>query len=192
MTQLAPPPRTVRRRVERVLLRLTTVVAFGGGLLLSAIALTTTYSILGRAISRNLPDFVLLEWWRPIRGDFELVEMGTAIAIFSCLPYTQMMRGHVLVGFLTSSLGAHGKAALAVPANLLLSVIVVLITWRMTVATREFMTADFTQTTMLLGIPIWWGYVPATLCMVLFSVVSLFTVWRSLDEALGEGEPTPA
>lgn len=177
------------KRVERVLMRVTTVVAMLGGMALIGIALTTVYSILGRVVARYLAEVPLLAWWRPVRGDFELVQLGTAFAIFAFLPYTHMVRGNVLVDFFTAKLHGRGKAALAVPSNLLLTAIVGLFTWRMIVATIEFKTATFTQTSMLLSIPVWWGYVPASLFMMLYTLVALFSVWRSTGEALGAGEP---
>jgi TRAP-type C4-dicarboxylate transport system permease small subunit len=62
-------------------------------------------------------------------------------------------------------------------------------TWRMAINTYHLYTATFPQTTMILRIPLWWGYAAATLFMALLAIVCLFTVWRSLAEALGKGEP---
>lgn len=186
------PGPTFRRRVERGLTAVTSGFATLGGVALVVIALITVYSIIGRAFVRGIPDFALLSWWRPVRGDFELVELGTAIAIFSFLPYTQLVRGNVLVDFFTAKSSARAKAGFAILANLLLFAIVGLITWRMVVHLFAQQSARYVQTTMLLGIPIWWGYVPAVLAMLLLCVVTAFTVWRSVDEALGEGEPVPA
>src|SRR5699024_5439053 len=126
------------------------------------------YSIIGRALPNDLP---LLGWWRSVRGNFELVEMATAIGIFSFLPYTQIKRGNVLVDFFTMNASARVKAGLAVFANLLFSVITVLFTWRMIVGISGVMTAKFTQTTMLLRIPIWYGQLPATIFMAFLSLV---------------------
>lgn len=154
-----------------------------GGLLLIAVAASTVYSILARAV----PDLPLLGNWRPIRGNFELVEMATAVAIFAFLPYTQMRRGHVRVDFFTNQVGPRTKAALAVVADALLSAIALLFAWRMSIATVELYTAPYTQTTMLLGLPLWWGYLPSSVFMILFSLTALASLWRSLAEVLGEG-----
>lgn len=173
------------RRTEAVLLSVTRTVALLGGVALMLMAAATVYSILGRA----LPNVPGLAWWSPIRGNFELVELGTAFAIFAFLPYTHLVRGNVLVDFFTTRAHPRTKAALAVPANALLTVVVALFTWRMTLATIDLQTASFTQTTMLLGVPLFWGYLPATAFMVLLLVVAAFTTWRSLVEARHEGEP---
>ena len=43
----------------------------------------------------------------PVNGDFELVSMGAAIAVFTFLPYTQARRGNILVDTFTSWLPAR-------------------------------------------------------------------------------------
>lgn len=167
------------RRSETVLLAIARALACFGGLVLLALAAVTVYSIVGRA----LPDLAGLAWWRPLRGDFELVEMGTAVAIFAFLPYAHLVRAHVVVDLVTASANARVKARLAVPGHLLLTAIAGVMTWRMAVATESFLTATYTQTTMLLGMPLWWGYLPATLCMGFLTVSAAFSVWESVDEA---------
>lgn len=168
------------RRSEAILLRAAQGLAIAGGLLLVALALTTVYSIVGRALA-SLPG---LAWWRPVRGDFELVEMGTAVALFAFLPYAQITRANVLVDVFTARLPARAQAALAVPAHLLLFGLASLVTWRMAIGTTALMSAPFPQTTMLRGLPLWWGYLPSTLCMAILTLVAAFTVWRSVEEAL--------
>ena len=179
-------PATIRLRVEAYLTAVASALAVIGGIVLILMALVTVYSIIGRALPPGLP---LLGWWESVRGNFELVELGTAIALFAFLPYTHLKRGNVLVDFFTMRASPRVKAAFAVLANLLFSAIAVLITWRMIVGTEEILTASYTQTTMLLRIPIWYGYLPSTVFMVLLSLVALYSVWRSAEEALGGGEP---
>ena len=180
------PEPGLRQKVEPVLTAIAAALAVFGGIVLIGMALTTVYSIIGRALP---PDVPLLDWWVPVRGNFELVEMATGIAIFAFLPYTHMRRGNVLVDFFTMNAPPRMKAGLAIFANLLFSAIVLLFTWRMTVETQDIMTASFTQTTMLLRIPIWYGYLPSTLFMGFLSLVVLFSLWRSIDETFGSGEP---
>ena len=171
--------------MEAWLLRASAAAATLGGIALVTISAITVYSVVGRA----LPDWPSLAWWRPVRGDFELVEMGTAIAIFSFLPYAQLTRANVLVDVFTSGASPRAKSAMAVPANLLLTGIAALFSWRMAVATEALMTSTYTQTTMMLRMPTWWGYLPATALMAFLTLVSAFTTWRALDETLHGGEP---
>lgn len=174
-------------RAERGLLWATQGLAVAGGIVLIVLAAVTVYSIVGR----TLPDLPGLAWWRPLRGDFELVELGTALAIFAFLPYAHLTRANVVVDLLTARASARTKALLAVPANLLLTVLSGLLTWKMTEATLGLLTASYRQTTMLLRVPLGWAYLPATVCMAFLTVVAAFTAWRSIREARAVNEARP-
>jgi TRAP-type C4-dicarboxylate transport system permease small subunit len=45
------------------------------------------------------------------------------------------------------------------------------------------------ETTWILGVPMKWGYLAAFIASVLLAIVCAYTVWRSVTEALGSGEP---
>lgn len=180
-----PGHNPLRLRVERVLAFIATIFAVIGGVALILMSLITVYSIIGRALPADLP---LLGWWRSVRGNFELVEFATAIAIFSFLPYTHIKRGNVLVDFFTMNISRRAKAGFAIFANLLYTVIALIFAWRMVVSAEAMLTASFTQTSMLLRIPIWYAYLPSTIFMCFLAVVGAYSVWRSVDEALGAGE----
>ena len=157
------------------------------------LALITVYSIVGRSLIRTeLGSSFLLSWWRPVRGDFELIELGTAVAIASFFPYCQMVRGNVVVDFFTYRAHPRAKAVMAVFANLLFAALSLLITWRMTVGSEEFFSAPFKQSSMILKIPLWQGMMVVTAFMAFLSAVCVFTLYRSAREALGSGEPEPA
>ena len=67
---------SAEKRVERLVNRLAKLLAFFGGAVLTALAFMTVLSTVGRA-------FVGMQiGLGPIPGDFELVEAGTAVAIF--------------------------------------------------------------------------------------------------------------
>jgi hypothetical protein len=52
---------------------------------------------------------VLRRWLfsQPIPGDFELAQIGTAVAVFAFLPYCQVVRGNIVVDTFTSGLPAR-------------------------------------------------------------------------------------
>ena len=70
----------------RVLTRLARIFVIIGGICLTAAGLLTVVSVMGRYFINS-----------PIPGDFELVEMACAVAVFSFLPYCQLRKGNVLV-----------------------------------------------------------------------------------------------
>jgi TRAP-type C4-dicarboxylate transport system permease small subunit len=125
--------------------RLSVALAYGGGGVIAAIAVLSAASIGGR---------ILLG--RPILGDFELVEMGSAVAGSLFLPYCQATRGHVIVDFFTQRAGPRTLAGLDRTGALLMAATFLLVAWRTGVGCLDI--ARSGETTMLMRIPIWVGY----------------------------------
>jgi TRAP-type C4-dicarboxylate transport system permease small subunit len=119
----------------------------------------------------------------PIPGDFELVEVGMAVAIFSFLPYCQIVRGNVIVDLFTAKASPRTQALLDAAGNLIYTGIAALLTWRGALGGLEV--RGYGETTMVLRVPVWLGYVPAVLCLAFLTLVCAYTVWRSLREARG-------
>jgi TRAP-type C4-dicarboxylate transport system permease small subunit len=165
-------------RLGRVLYRTATGVALLGGLVLFALTLLTVISVIGRAV-----------FSAPIPGDFELVELGMAVAIFSFLPYCQIVRGNVIVDLFTSKASARTKALLDGVGNLLFTAIAALLTWRVAIGGLEI--RSYHETTMVLQVPVWWGYVPAVAFLAFLTVVCVYTVWRSALEYRGHPVEAP-
>lgn len=158
---------------------LARLLAIAGGLVLVALVVLTVLSVSGRA----LLDFGL----GPVPGDFELVEAGSAFAVFSFLAWAQFRRGHVTVDLFVQRLGPRGLAALAMAANILMSVAAVVIAWRLGLGLQD--KKLYGETTFILQIPVWWSYAASLVGAWAFALVSLYTVWRSFNEAVGGGEP---
>jgi hypothetical protein len=160
-------------------------LAVFGGLVLTAVMLVAVISILGRWAGRSgWPAFAGLG---PIPGDFEIVSMGVGFAVFSFLAWCQFNRGHVTVDIFVSRLGPRWYAGLATVTNLMLTAVAVLLAWQTGLGMSDKM--RFGETTTILRLPVWWGYAGGLLGLWSFALVSAYTVWRSLNEALGSGEP---
>jgi TRAP-type C4-dicarboxylate transport system permease small subunit len=166
-------------RVGRVLYRAATGVAVLGGLVLFALTLLSVISIVGR-----------VAFSAPIPGDFELVELGMAVAIFSFLPYCQIVGGNVIVDLFTSRASPRTRALLDGLGNILYTAIAALLTWRVALGGVEI--RSYHETTMVLQVPVWWGYVPAVIFLALLTVVCAYTVWRSAEEYRGAPTGAPA
>jgi TRAP-type C4-dicarboxylate transport system permease small subunit len=156
----------------RALHRIATGVALTGGLVLFALTLLTVVSVVGRALFNA-----------PIPGDFELVELGMAVAIFAFLPYCQIVRGNVIVDLFTSKASGRTRALLDGIGNLLYTAIAALLTWRVALGGLEI--RSYNETTMVLQVPVWWGYVPAVAFLAFLTIVCAYTVWRSALEHRG-------
>jgi TRAP-type C4-dicarboxylate transport system permease small subunit len=156
--------------VERSLRLVALWCAYLGGAVISAVALMSVTSIVGRtAIGRT------------IAGDFELVEIGIAIAASMFLPHCQASRGHIVVDFFTLKAGTRTIARLDRLGHLLMAVMLLVIGWRTGVAALDLWATG--QTSMLRGFPLWLGYaatVPGVLIAGLLAFVQalLPRVWE--------------
>jgi TRAP-type C4-dicarboxylate transport system permease small subunit len=157
-------------KIGRALQRLCRGFALFGGLVLVLIMLLSVASIIGRG-------FFLM----PIQGDFELVQIGCAVAVFAFMPWCELRGGHIVVDFFTTNSSPALRGRLDAVSHALLGLLAALIAWRLVFGALDLY--DYEDTTMVLRIPSWLGYVPATLSAALLSVVSFYTAWRSLDEA---------
>ncbi len=159
-------------RFGRVLERVAQGFALAGGVMLLAVTALTVTSVVGRSVFN-----------RPVLGDFELVEIGVAVAVFAFLPYCQLCRGNVVVDFFAQRAGARARARAWADAahSLIYALIAALFAWRLALGGVEL--RAWGETSMILGVPIWWGFVPMAASMAVLAVVCLSTLLRSLGEA---------
>jgi len=181
--------RRLEKSTGRLLHAVTRWLAYFGGFVLSAIAILTVVSIIGRAFT----GFGL----GPIKGDFELVEIGSAVAIFSFLPWCQLNRGHVTVDILARTFPQRIQRLLELIGNIAIAMIAFVICWRLflgmgervtwfTQETRDMLGFGYkpfsVEETFILGMPTWYGYALGLIGAVLFTIVSFYTIWRSINE----------
>ena len=175
-------------RVGQGLEKMSRWLAYAGGSVLVTIALITVVSIIGRAL---IP-FGL----KPIKGDFELVEMGCAMAIFAFLPWAQFRRGHVTVDIFIQSLPKRVQAFLGLVGDLLLTLAAFVILWRLWLGFGEKFPYGsdalraalgfgskpfFVETSYELELPVWIPYAASLVGALMFFVVSVYSVWRALN-----------
>ena len=176
------------RRAGRVIDMIARLFAYIGGFILVAMALVTVVSIVGRA----LLSFGL----SPVRGDYELVANGCALAVFCFLPYCQLKRGHVTVDIVTSMFPPRAQAIFGLIGDLLITLAAIIMMRQLwfgfgekfpygSDALRDTLGMGykpfFAETTYELEIPVWIPYGLALIGAGLFVIVSIYTVWRSLN-----------
>ncbi|MBP0483506.1 TRAP transporter small permease [Sagittula salina] len=114
----------------------------------------------------------------PFPGDFELTEMGTAIAVFAFLPYCQLTGANVSADIFTMRASALKVAAMSTLAALTATAFAGLLIWRMWLGLVDYRT--YTEFTGILQIPIWWAFVPALISLVLLLAAALITLAEAL------------
>ncbi|MGB5081397.1 MAG: TRAP transporter small permease [Burkholderiales bacterium] len=139
-----------------------------GGVVLLGIALMTTWSSIGSVLFK-----------KPLPGDFELVEMLVAVSVFSFLPYCQLTGANVTADIFTSRAGPRTVALLGVFSALVALGFSLLLGWRMSAGLQDY--RQYVETTAILRIPIWYGYVPALASLALLALASFL----SLRDAIG-------
>ena len=161
-------------------------LAIVGGLFLVAITLMVTVSIVGRAL--------IWAGLGPVPGDFELVEAGTGFAVFAFLPWCQLNRGHATVDLFTNYLSPGANRVLDLMWEIVLSLITILIAWRLWVGMLE--KRGYGETTFILQFPIWWGMALCAAATVVGVFVALYMIHvRVMEVARGRsllGESTGA
>jgi len=164
--------------IGRLLEGICGAVAMLGGLLLIAIMLVSSLSVLGRALSLLVAARI-----KGIPGDVELVQLGCAVAVFAFLPICQLKRANVLVGAFTKNLPVRARAGFDLAANLLFLGLTFVLAFQLGIGTREkFANHD---TTMVLRFPEGWAYAVALAFAWLLVITTAYTVARSALEIYG-------
>jgi len=169
--------------VSPVIVWLARGLAFLGGLVLVAITMLTVLSIIGR----SLVPFGLA----PVPGDFELVEAGTGFAVFAFLPWCQLIRGHATVDVFTSFLSDRANRVIDLVSELLMTLVIILIAWRLWAGTLDKL--NYGETTFILQFPLWWAFAACLAAAVVGVVVSCYlAVVRVIEVATGRTIIAPA
>lgn len=155
-------------------------LAIAGGLALIAITALTVASITGRGF--------LWAGLGPVPGTYELVEIGSAFAVFAFLPWCQLQRGHVTVDLFLKPLGRMANLISELVSNLLISGAAAIVFWRLWIGLAD--KKAYGETTYILSIPAWLGYAAAAIGAAFFVAVSIYTVWRSIRELTAAGGDT--
>lgn len=136
------------------------VMAWAAGLMFLTEMVMSSVSVLGRTL-----------FGHGIPGDFELVQMLSAMGIAMCLPYCQLRKGHVFVDFFTLWAPASVKRYLDVMGGVLLAASAFLLAWCIWQGMLDM--REYEETSMVLGLPVWWGYVPVLPAFVLLGMTAL-------------------
>jgi TRAP-type C4-dicarboxylate transport system permease small subunit len=144
---------------------LARVLAVLGGLLMLAVALLSTAS-------------VVLRWatTQPIQGDFEIVSIGGGLAVFLCLPWAQRCGANIMVDSFTTKAPGWFNRALDGLWSLVFGGVCVVLAWRMTLGAQD--TIGSGTVSMVLSLPYGWAMALAAGCFAVTAVVALATAFK--------------
>lgn len=136
--------------------------AIAGGLVLLAVVLVNVVSVVGRIFGQPFP------------GDFELTEMGVAVAAFAFLPYCQLTDANVTADIFTAKASERWVSIFRLTAAVVALLFALLLAWRMYYGMAD--QRAYGYTTAILQIPIWWAFVPILVSLALLALASLITL----------------
>ena len=155
--------------IGRWLFAISRGLAILGGVLLSAMAILASSSIIGRKL-----------FSAPIPGDVELMAIGTGLVVFSFLPWCQITRGNVIVDFIMTKAPTRAKAFCDTLGALLYVVVGAILTWRLIYGGIDMY--KYNEVSITVGFPRWTTFPVSVLMMAFLVVVTIYTVWRSIAE----------
>ena len=146
--------------INKILSATTSLLAISGGSILLLSAIMTLMSVVGRAVFNS-----------PINGDFELVEIASALAIFSFLPWVMLNRGNITIELFTKQASNSSKKILDGIAQIIFAVILAMFAVYAGLGAHDAFI--YNEQSQILGIPIWLGMSYGALCFALTTLVCL-------------------
>ncbi|KAF0164236.1 MAG: hypothetical protein FD157_2190 [Rhodocyclaceae bacterium] len=147
------------------LLAVSRALAYLGGTIMILLIAMSLISIVGRKL-----------FSMPIPGDLEIMQMGAAVAAAMFFPWCQMNDAHVRVDFFTTGLPARVRAALDCIAALLLGAVMLLLSWRTTVAALASKQSG--DSSVMLGLPQWIAEALIVPSLIVFALTGLYIARR--------------
>jgi TRAP-type C4-dicarboxylate transport system permease small subunit len=150
--------------------RLSGTIAVIGGIVSLCMALLVVVSVIGRRFYNS-----------PVNGDFEIVQIASAIAVFTFLPYCQVRRSNIVVDTFTTWLPARTNSLIDAFWDLVYAGMMGLMTTCLVVGTLEHYRTG--QTTMLLQLLVWPAIAVCTVLSALLTLVALVTAVQLIRES---------
>ncbi|MEM6940691.1 MAG: TRAP transporter small permease [Pseudomonadota bacterium] len=182
-----------------LLARLTALV---GGIVLIALIVLTTVSILGRTLAtllnsatveriaagaaQSLRDLGIGE----INGSYELLEAGVAFAIFSFLPLAQFYGAHATVDVFTSFLPRRANRWIAAFWEVVLCAVILLLIAQLYGGMERYIRNG--QTTLFLQFPVWWAFALSFAAGVIACITAIYCAVVRVLEALRDTNILPS
>lgn len=145
--------------------RIAHALAIAGGMLMLATAIMVTASVVGRWLFRS-----------GVKGDFEMVQIATALAVFAFLPLCQLKRGNVFVDTFTLKTPAGFNRALDTLWDLVYAGFATLIAWRLALGALDAINSR--TSSMVLAIPTGWAIALASAMAAFLAIVAVAAAVR--------------
>lgn len=163
--------------LDRLAHALARLLALVGGAVLLALTLLTCISIIGR---------VFVPWGiglGPIRGIYDMTEIGMAAAVFSFLPWAQYKEAHARVDLFQFAMPHKADQFLDILFNTGMAFVAAAGTYRLYLGMQDKL--SYGETTLIAQIPVWQGYAAGLVGAVGFVIISVFCTLRAARRLAG-------
>ncbi|MEQ9334417.1 TRAP transporter small permease subunit [Thalassobaculum sp.] len=139
-----------------------TAWALLGGVSLVAVVLVNVLSVAGGIL------------WKPFPGDFEMTEVGVAVAAFAFLPYCQLTGANVTADIFTAGASPRWIAGFSLLASVVALGFSLLLLRQMYLGMLD--QKAYGYTTAILQFPHWIAFIPILVSLVLLAVAAVVTL----------------
>lgn len=180
--------------MTRLVTWLARATAVLGGLVLIALIVLMTLSIVGRFLNNifhtgfaqtafgGLSNWAINAGVGEINGSYELLEAGVAFAIFAFFPVCQLYSGHATVDVFTSRLRPRALAVLRAFWEIVLAATIVFLTARLADGMMRYVNNG--ETTLFLQFPVWWTYAASVVAATVASVTAVYCAGARVAEVV--------
>jgi TRAP-type C4-dicarboxylate transport system permease small subunit len=143
------------------------VWALMGGVSLVAVVAINVISVVGAVV------------WKPFPGDFEMTEVGVAVAAFAFLPYCQLTGANVTADIFTAGASPRWIAAFTLLGSIIalgFSLVLLRQMYRGMVDQKAF-----EYTTAILQFPHWLAFLPILVSLALLAVAAAITLVENVQ-----------
>jgi TRAP-type C4-dicarboxylate transport system permease small subunit len=144
---------------------LTRPLAVAGGLVLVLVSALVTVNVVLRWLFTSA-----------VPGDIELVQIGTALAVFAFLPLCQSRRGNIMVDTFTTWLPPSAQRGLDALWDIVYALMAAIIAWRLCVGAYDTIRSN--TVSMMLGLPSGWAIAACAAMAGLLALVAVATARR--------------
>jgi TRAP-type C4-dicarboxylate transport system permease small subunit len=153
--------------LDRLVERLSVVLALIAGGILVAISLVVSANVLGRWLLGT-----------EMTGAFEVVQVGVAVAAFLMLPMCQIRNHNIIVDAFTTRASPRVRAALDALWSLVYAAVALVLAWRLAIGAEE--TIRYATVTPMMQIPFGWAMVVGAAALVFLALVAVLVAVRHL------------
>ncbi len=139
-----------------------------GGLALLCVVMVNVVSVIGGIV------------WKPFPGDFEMTEVGVAVAVFAFLPYCQLTGSNVSADIFTSKASPRTVAFCTLLGSIVAFFFSLLLFWRMYLGMLD--QKAYNYTTAILQFSHWIAYIPILISLALLAIAAFVSARENIAQ----------